>query len=141
MKYEIVAIGDKSTCDACAKENGNRYDEEDLPDMSEVCEGGDSCRCGAVPLDWMDDPEIDKVLNDVAEQMMEGLVIDQTKGKRIILKYFEGVEGLGTLPYSTISLYEDLIVQYNQNIGVLPKEWYALKDVNKQISWLEKEIG
>lgn len=140
MKYEIVAIGDKSTCDACNSENGKRYDEEDLPEMSEVCEGGDNCRCAAVPVDLMDDPEIQKALEDVAEKMMDGVITDQTTGKRIILKYFEGVEGLGNLTYETLATYEDLIVRYTTEVGTLPAEWYALKNINKQIEWLEMEL-
>lgn len=140
-KYEIVTIGDSNSCNACNRMNGRQFEESDLPDMSEVCEGGDRCRCTAVPVDWMDDPEIDKLLEEVAEQMMEGVVFDQKSGKRIILKYFEDVKGLGTLSYSVLSNYETLVARYNREVGRLPKEWYALKDINKQIAFLEKELG
>lgn len=140
MKYQWVSIGDKNSCGPCNNLNGKIFEEEDLPEGSEVCEGGDNCRCGAVPIDLIEDPEVEKVLDEVANEMMEGLVLDQTTGKRIILKYFEGVEGLGKLPYQTISDYESLVERYNQEIGVLPKKFYSLKDINKQIEFLEGEL-
>jgi len=124
MKYEWVAIGDKSTCEECDKLNGKIFEEEDLPDGSEVCLGTDNCRCTAVPLDLIEDPEIDKLLEDVADKMMEGVITDQTTGKRIILSHFEGIEGLGTLSYETISNYEQLIQQYSDDVGTLPNEFY-----------------
>lgn len=140
MLYEWVSIGDKNSCDACNRLNGRKFEEEDLPDGSEVCEGGDRCRCTPIPVDLFEDPEVQKVLEEVADEMMKGLVIDQTSGKRIVLKYFTGIKGLGELPYSILQRYEDLITEYNFKIGTLPKKWYDLMDVNKQIEWLEDNI-
>jgi hypothetical protein len=140
MQYEWVTIGDNSSCDACNELNGQIFEEEDLPEGSDVCFGGDSCRCTPVPLSLMEDPEVDKVLQDTADKMMNRVITDQTSGKRIILKHFEGIKGLGTLPYEVLANYEGLIIRYNAEVGTLPTSWYSLKDIQKQIDWLESEL-
>ena len=39
------AVGDNNTCDSCAELDGEYFDYDDPPIPSEICDGGDNCRC------------------------------------------------------------------------------------------------
>lgn len=146
LKEVWIDIGDKRECPDCKALSGKvetpaYWDETGRPrSRNTVC--GGNCRCMLVPEVGDDNFDREKLIDQVVDEYMGKVIIDKAHGGRntVILKDFEKVEGLSTLPYSRIVELENLIFEYKKDGKTLPAEYYILADVDKQIEWLGNHL-
>ena len=146
-KLTWIDIGDAKECPDC-KALGGRTEPEDYwnrtgrpRERNNIC--GDSCRC-MLAEEITDEKKLneerDRLIDQaVDEYMNKSIVVDTKEGgyNTMLLKDFEQIKGMTTLPYSKIAELEELIYQYKAKGAVLPREYYSLADVQKQINWLK----
>lgn len=89
--------------------------------------------------------QIDKIVNQAVDQMFDGSIkIDMHQGGYIdpvILKNYSQIEDLLIVPYKKIAHMENLIYiwKIENNNTKLPKEFFQLNNISKQIKWLEND--
>lgn len=140
MKELWVSMGDNRVCPDCEKlagevKDSREWDIEGRPGEREtLC--GERCRCVLVEALTGEEQEmVDELTEKVIDKIR--LAIDETSGHKIALKDFADISGMLDLPYKTIAKFEDLIRAYNEANGALPKEFYRIGNIKKQIVWLE----
>jgi len=148
MKEEWITIGDNKVCRDCQALSGRIEDSKywDLtgrPRQREtLCDG--SCRCMLFPVEEKT-TEFDKVLDEVIDEYMKGVVIDKTTGGKIVhikLDEFSEIAGVADVSYELIDKLEKMIVEWKILNGYqkLPDEYFELADIKKQIKWLEERV-
>jgi hypothetical protein len=135
-------MADEKVCDDCEKLSGETKTTEQW-----AAEGGPGhrgtqcgqlCRCELFPeLPEDEQAMIDRVVDSVESRIQ--VILDETKGNRISLKDYDGI-GLGALTYAQISEFERLVRAYNEAVGPLPQEFYALRDIKKELAWLRERV-
>lgn len=143
MKEIWVSVGDNKVCPDCEALAGAVADSKDWDasgrprERGTLC--GDHCRCVLIGAP---SEEVAAAIDELTEEVIDQLrvIVDETKGYKLALSEYADVVGLGELSYDAVARFEGLIMDYNERFGRLPKEFYDLKDIEKQIDWLEGKL-
>lgn len=155
MRETWISVFDGNECDSCHElhletEEENYWNVTGRPgERPTICVlAGHACRCVLTP-----DIELDELVQErdrLLEEAIDGVFQDPAikvdigvGGRAVNLKHYEQIEGMLTLPFSTIEKYENMIWTWklsHPKIKYLPDEFYQLADIKKQMSWLRREL-
>ena len=147
LSFIWVTIGDQKVCDDCQGREGESNTMavwetvRGLPRSAmagTVCDG--SCRCDLFPSDMTEgeaQKELQKLIDEAIEEMMSGIKIDMSTGRKLLLKAFDNIGGMYVLPYAKITQMENLIGLWKAEHGTLPLEFFKLADIELMTRWLQ----
>lgn len=149
--FHRITVNDQKVCQDCTDLESlppmtiNEWDASGQapPEADTICYP--HCRCLLAPS-----TEADIDFKKKGEELIEGLidevrgniVTDITHGYSILLKDFEKVVGITTVPYVRLAKMESLISEWKtlNDFGPLPKEFFDLSHIENQIKWLNNHI-
>lgn len=144
-----VDIGDQRECPDCRPLGGRietrkYWNDTGRPRSRDtVCKS--NCRCQLFPVQGTLTDLLTKrikLIDQVTSEYMGKVFVDKMSGNTLLLKDFEKVNGLSKLPFKKIKELENLIWKYKTFTweNPLPKEYFKLADVQKQIDWLKNVL-
>jgi hypothetical protein len=144
MNEQWITMADEKVCDDCEHLSGQidtaeHWDATGRPGHRGT-QCGPLCRCELFPeLPENEQEFLDRIV-DAIEAKASQVILDETSGTRIALKDYDGI-GLGKLTYDQIAEFEGLVRLYNESVGTLPAEFYALADIKRELAWLRERVG
>lgn len=146
--FERLTVGDSRVCEDCIALEATppmtfkQWQSSGLMPRvaSTACDG--RCRCTLVIVDEVA-AEVERLINEAVDEGLDGSIhVDLAVGKRVLLKDFDQIKGMWTVPLEKISEMEQLIWNWKRqnNFVALPDTFWQLLDIRKMIPWLEKRI-
>ena len=146
--FHRITVHDQRVCETCQALSNlpadtlKNWDASGLAPGEADTECYPNCRCALLPS-TLEDLEnlkgsLEKGVETLIDEVRGNIITDITDGGTILLKNFEKIVGITTVPYLTIAKMESLITRWKikNDYKPLPKEFFDIAHVEKQISWL-----